>query len=319
MKNFLDDIFRDSSERRHTRLWLFSDLQQANPVNAERYFTAAMQDFELIGTKLDGICYLGDASEGKNLDDIQTMIQMQLKFLDALDTPVYYTIGNHELEYYRYALEHDLPPTIPFYEAVRSKPNWHLVQDQEQFWFAAELPEFTMLFFSDHAAKNGDWYAFHEKLPDPTGPFKFRGRYPYTKQDWLAVRDRFGAQTKPVFTFAHCAFPGGNRPSEFLAQLLPLPQNFRAHFHGHAHIGDRQWAGCNLYRQIAAVDDHPVLQFDISSLDHLRGTTVRSAFMDYYGDGQYGVFFRDHLNHRWEQFFLSAHDAASAGTPERFQ
>jgi len=48
----------------------------------------------------------------------------------------------------------------------------------------------------------------------------------------------------------------------------------------------------------------------------MRGTTVRSAFFDYYGGGEYGVFFRDHCNGRWEQIFLSEHDAKSAGIPD---
>lgn len=314
MDNLIDIIFQEATKRCHTRFWLISDLQQSVYERAERYFSIAINDLNNISTKLNGVCYLGDASQGTDLEVIDRMIAMQMDKLDSLALPIYYTIGNHEMDYYRrYLKPNNLPGgRIPFFEAVKSRPNWHLVKSQEDFWFSEEMDEYTMLFFSDHLAKDGSWLAFHEHMPEPDCG------YPYTKADWEAVRDRF-AGDKLVFTFAHCAFPGGNRPAELLAQLLPLPSNFRAHFHGHAHIGDAKWAGKNLYRQIAAVDDQPILQFDVASLDHLRGSTVRSAFFDYYGNGEYGVFFRDHVNARWEQYFISTQDAQSAGIPEQFQ
>lgn len=312
MNPLSDELFTISTARKKYRFWLISDLQQRNPAFAERYFRFAMDDYKLLNAKPDGVCYLGDAAEGIDLNDIRSMIDMQVSQLDALGIPIYYVMGNHEFDCYWKCLEEKKHPFIPFYETVKNRPNWHVIPDQETFWFAEEKPEFTMLFFSDHASKDGFWGATHQFLPESE-------KYPHTKEVWQAVRDRFANTGKPVFTFAHCAFPGGNRPSQYLEQLLPLPDNFRAHFHGHAHIGDAAWAGENLYRQIAAVNDHAALQFDISSLDHLRGTTVRSAFFDYYGNGAYGVFFRDHINHRWEQSFLSEHDAKSAGIPDRFK
>ena len=311
--SIIDNIFQEATKRAHTRFWLISDLQQGVYERAERYVTIAVNDLNRIPGKLDGVCYLGDASEGTNIDTVNRMIDMQLEKLDSLGLPIYYTIGNHETEYCRFCRKNgDLTNgQIPFFDAVHNRPNWHLVKSQEDFWFSEEMSEYTMLFFSDHLAKDGSWIGFYEKLP------KADSGYPYTKADWEAVRDRF-AGDKPVFTFSHYAFPGGNRESEFLGQMLPLPKNFRAHFHGHAHIGDAVWAGKNLYRQIAAVDNHPIVQFDVSSLDHWRGTTVRSAFFDYYGNGEYGVFFRDHVNARWEQFFVSSHDARDACIPEQF-
>ena len=311
--NFIDTVFQEATKRFHTRFWLISDLQQGIYSYAERYLSIAIDDLNNIPTRLDGICYLGDASAGRDLAEINRMIAMQLEKIDSLGLPVYYTMGNHETDILRHGLLHsDVPCSrIPFFEAVCNRRNWHLIKRREEFWFSEDMEEYSMLFFSDHAAEDGSWVAYSERMPESGSG------YPYTKADWEAVRDRF-AGGKPVFTFAHCAFPGGNRPAALLAQLLPLPANFRAHFHGHAHIGDAKWAGQNLYRQIAAVDDHPILQFDVASLDHWRGTTVRSAFFDYYGNGEYGVFFRDHLNARWEQCFTSAYDARSAGTPERF-
>lgn len=311
--SFLNAVFHEAGKKTKKRFWLISDLQQGNPANAERYFSAAVSDLKSLDPALDGVCYLGDAAEGIDLQKLKTMTDMQLSLLDSLNVPVYYSMGNHELDYYNYCRREGLPPSIPFYETVRQKKNWHLIADQEDFYFSVEMEDFIMLFFSDHASKDGSWVATHQFLPPETEP------YPHTKEKWQAVRDEFAKTQKPVFTFSHCAYPGGNRPSQFLEQLLPLPENFRAHFYGHAHIGDHYWAGEHLYRQIACVEHQQQLQFDISSLDHLRGTTVRSAIFDYYGNGEYAVFFRDHLNHRWENCCIQPHDAKSAGLPENQQ
>ena len=55
------------------------------------------------------------------------------------------------------------------------------------------------------------------------------------------------------FTTAFC---GGNRASEHLSTLLPLPHQVKIHFYGHAHIGDYAWAKENAYRRISCVDWH---------------------------------------------------------------
>ncbi len=306
----LNDVFKSAQKEALHRFWLFSDLQQSDPEKAECYFKTAVEDFKELDPGAEGICSLGDAAEGIDLDKLETMISMQLRELDSLQLPVYHCLGNHEFDYYHEKVDRGEKPEVPFFDAVKQNKNWHLAPSYSDFWFCHELPEFTMLFFSGHAASDGSWYAAYQTLPDTPD-------YPHTKEVWDQLKERFANTGKPVFTFSHCSFPGGNRPSAILGQMLPLPSNFRAHFYGHAHIGDACWAGENLYRQIAGTENSPVCQFNISSLDHWRGTTVRSAFFDYYGDGEYGVFFRDHLNRRWEQCFFSAHDARSAGIPEK--
>ena len=307
----LDEVFRNAGKDAQHRFWLFSDLQQSEPERAERYFKAAVADFCQLDSGAEAICSLGDATEGADPDKLKIMIDMQIRELDVLRLPVYHCLGNHEFDYYRKLVQEGKTPRVPFFEAAKEKPDWHTAPSFSDFWFSKEYPEFTMLFLSGHAAADGSWQAQHQILPDTPD-------YPYTQEVWDQLKERFADTGKYVFTFAHCAFPGGNRPSEILARMLPLPKNFRAHFYGHAHVGDARWVGEDLYRQISGTLNSPVCQFNISSLDHWRGTTVRSAFFDYYGDGEYGVFFRDHLNHRWEQCFFSAHDAASAGIPEKF-
>lgn len=311
--NTIDRFFDIASERTHKRFWLLSDLQQYDPARAEKYFQTALRDFRGLALKIDGICYLGDAAEGIDEKAVESMIAMQVAGLESFGVPVYYVMGNHEFDLYRKQMgDGPGPHRVPFYEAVHGRPLWHSIPTLDSFWFAEDAGEFAMLFFSDHAGRNGEWLAYHQFLPQAGEG------YPYTADDWRRVRDRFAAIGKPVFTFAHCAFPGGNRPSQFLEQLLPLPPNFRAHFHGHAHIGDADWAKQDLYRKIACVNDQPIEQYDIASLDHLRGTAVRSAIFDYFGDGEYSVFWRDHSNARWENCDLVRQNPREAGIPEKF-
>ena len=94
--NFIDTIFEEATKRAHTRFWVISDLQQGVYERAERYMSFAINDLNNIPGKLDGVCYLGDASEGTDLANINRMIDMQLEKLDSLALPIYYTIGNHE-------------------------------------------------------------------------------------------------------------------------------------------------------------------------------------------------------------------------------
>ncbi len=310
--NFNEQAFELAGRNSKSRYWLISDLQQAHPHLAERYLKTALDDMRALSLKLDGICYLGDAAEGCDSEKLEQMIRMQVEGLETLGVPIYYMMGNHDLDYFWKCQADGVPARIPYYDMIKGRPLWHCVPEQDIFWFSHETEDFVMLFFSDHASKDNTWGASHQFLP------KDCPEYPHTREVWQGVRDRFGACGKPVFTFSHCAFPGGNRPSEYLAQMLPLPDNFRAHFYGHAHIGDEMWAGKDLYRQIACVDNHGIMQFDIASLDHLRGTTVRSAVFDYYGSGNYSVFFRDHINHCWENACMSAQDPKFAGIPEKF-
>ena len=90
MDNLIDTIFKEATKRFHTRFWLISDLQQSEYERAERYFSIAINDLNNIPTKLNGVCYLGDASQGTDLEVIDRMIAMQMDKLDSLALPIYY-------------------------------------------------------------------------------------------------------------------------------------------------------------------------------------------------------------------------------------
>jgi hypothetical protein len=49
-----------------------------------------------------------------------------------------------------------------------------------------------------------------------------------------------------------------------------------------------------------------ITQFDIASFENVRGSAVRSAVVEWYGGDSFGVFFRDHVGHRWEKAHFEA-------------
>ncbi|MGI6371786.1 MAG: hypothetical protein ACOX1R_01120 [Caldicoprobacterales bacterium] len=89
-----------------------------------------------------------------------------------------------------------------------------------------------------------------------------------------------------------------------LERLLPLPDNVKTHFYGHAHIGDKVWVGKDCYRKISYVDDHNIPQIDVASFENIRGNAVRSVFFEIYQKGGYGILFRNHTLAKWEEVFF---------------
>ena len=116
--------------------------------------------------------------------------------------------------------------------------------------------------------------------------------------------EKLASFDKPVFTLGHYGFPGANRGNELLGRMLPLPDNVRMRIYGHAHIGDGQWAGRDLYRKIACVDNQQIPQVNVASLENRRGSAVRSAIFEYYEDDTVGIYFRNHTEHQWDEMYM---------------
>ena len=53
-------IYQESLKRAKHKVWIFSDLQQANPQNAEECLNVSMEDYYLLGAPADMIWFLGD-------------------------------------------------------------------------------------------------------------------------------------------------------------------------------------------------------------------------------------------------------------------
>jgi hypothetical protein len=70
------------------------------------------------------------------------------------------------------------------------------------------------------------------------------------------------------------------------------------------YFADAAWAGKDLWRKIACVDNHPIVQCDIASLEDGRGSAIRSAVLEIYDDDSLGLYFRNHTTQRWEESLL---------------
>ena len=282
------------------RLWVISDLQQRDPANARRCMHAGVEDFLSLRLPVDAVCYLGDTTEGTDPAHLREMADMQVEALARVDAPVWYAMGNHEFDYHRWGGGRGSGRvTIPMRERVLREPQWHTTPSVRDWLLVADFGDLALAIFSDHAAPDGSWFCVHGGATDGEN----RIDYPDPGAAERA-REAIAALGKPVFTMSHYAFPGGNRASDLMGTLLPLPENAVAHFYGHCHVGDFQWGGKDCLRQISGIDGSAVTQFDVASLENRRGNAIRSAVVEWYGGASYGVFFRDHTARRWEKAFV---------------
>ena len=294
----IDLIRRELGPHVKHRFWIVSDLQQNQPARARRCMETAMDDFVSLSLEPELICYLGDATEGADLSHIREMAAMQAEQFARAGAPVYYTLGNHDFDYYRTHADRLPGMVIPFADCMRPNPQWHIPEEMEQMWTYTDLGDIGLCLFTDHADPSGAWFTTHGEVHGN------REAYPWTPDRYRAVMDEIAGKGKPVITCSHYAFPGGNREAPLFARYLPLPDNVRIHFYGHAHIGDRAWAGKDADRKIAAVDGQKVVQVDVASLESGRGSAVRSVVFEWYDTDEIGVFFRNHSLRVWDDVLM---------------
>jgi hypothetical protein len=293
----IDNVLQSVRSQVLHRVWVFSDLQQSIPAEARRCLSTALEDFQALALPIEQIWYLGDAVEGTRLDHLEEMAAMQVEALSAFDVPLKYVLGNHDFDY----LTHERAAsghTAIFRDAVLRTPGWRTTDAIESFYFFDRLGDFTLCFLSDHADPLGRWISTHGQVHGDAS------LYPHDAAAYQRLRDRIAGAPGPVITCSHYAFAGGNRPSALHDQMLPLPANIRLHLYGHAHIGDAVWAGKDLYRKIASVDNHALIQCDVASLEDGRGSATRSLLLEIYHDQSLGLFFRNHSTRRWEESLL---------------
>lgn len=278
------------------RVWVISDLQQSIPAEARRCLSAAVDDIRSLDLPVEQIWYLGDAVEGAHVAHLEEMAAMQVETLGAFNVPLKYVLGNHDFDYLRQHGEQ--AARAVFRDAVLRVPSWRTTDSIESFYFFDQIGDFTVVFFSDHADPRGRWVSTHGLVHGE------QRLYPYDAAAYQRVRNQIAAVPGPVITCSHYAFSGGNRPSALHDLMLPLPSSIKLHLYAHAHIGDAAWAGKDLYRKIACIDNHPIVQCDIASLEDTRGSATRSAILEIYRDHSLGLFFRNHSTKRWEESLL---------------
>ena len=300
-----DDLYRESFSRAAHRVWILSDLQQSLPENTRRCLAAGIADFELLGRPAEQIWYLGDAVEGADADRLTAMCRLQEDAFASLGLPLCYATGNHD---YDYSCAHPgQAPWMPFYEMVRDHPGWKTAASCEDFYFRTEIGETRVYFLCDHIARDGRWGVTHSRIRWG------RGEYPYTEADARALRAEMAAETGPMITCGHYGFSGCNRDHDLMDSLLPLPAGERIHFYGHSHIGDWKWGKKDTWRRISWVDWHDVPQIDVSSFENIRGRFCRSVFLHLDEDGNMGVFFRNHDEHRFTEAYFPARENGPEG------
>lgn len=294
----IDDLIRSAAPRVKHRLWILSDLQQQQPKRAAYCMKRASNDFISLNMSVEAVCYLGDATEGHNLDFIHEMAQMQADEFARIDAPKYYSIGNHDFDYFAHHRQALGKMCIPFVEFMRKQPQWHVPQDITRMYQLVDMGEYVLCFFPDHADPDGRWYTTHGEIRGDASA------YPYTSEDYKRVMEEIEALHKPVLTLSHYSYAGGNRAAPLFDRFLPVPGNVRMHFYGHAHIGDEVWAGKDCHRKIAAVDAQPLMQINVASLENYRGTAVRSVIVEWYDTDEIGVLFRNHSEHCWDDYLI---------------
>lgn len=289
------------------RFWLFSDLQQHDPTNARICMHTGVEDFLSLDLPVDAVCYLGDSTEWIEIPHLEEMAEMQVKALARIDAPIYYVMGNHELDYQRRGpRSRPAPIKIPMRERILRENQWHTTASPRDWTMTADFDGLTLFFFSDHGDPDGYWCDTHGYVQDYID--REGGEPPHQEGDEeeQRIRATLASIETPFFTLSHYAYAGGNRESPQQSRFLPLPGNAIAHFYGHCHIGDEKWGGDQCLRQIAGIAGSSLTQFDIASLENRRGNAIRSAIVEWYGGRSYGVFFRDHTAKRWDKVYLDA-------------
>ncbi len=297
----IDSLIKAAEPKVKHRIWVISDLQQSLPERATHCMTRAMADFLTLNKEVELVNYLGDSVEGADLGFIRQMTEMQMEELSKITAPVYYIPGNHDFDYYcfkTYREREKIPMTIPFIEMVKGNPQWHVPADMTKMSFTVDLGDIALVYFPDHADPEGKWFTTHGEVRGD------KGFYPYWGDAYKAVMEDIAALGKPVLTFSHYSYPGGNREAPLFRSFFPLAPNIRMHFYGHAHIGDAKWAGKDCHRKICGVDDHPVMQINCASLENYRGSAIRSVIVEWYEDDEIGILFRNHTLHVWDDYMV---------------
>ena len=309
-----DELYAVGSlHSRHT-IWVFSDLQQAHFEDAKRCLDICMNDYVRMGCPAGMIWYLGDSTEGADLSALEKMTELQENAFGSLNIPLCYATGNHDYDYQEYCYRHQIPnPRMPFWEMVRNHEGWMTTKDCEETWFSTEVGNYTVYFFCDHVAGDNSWCSTHNRI-------RYGAEcYPYGDEHFAGIRRHMEACPSPyLITAAHCAFPGGNRETELLGKIQPLPLKTRLHLYGHSHIGEYTCPKNRIFSQIQWVDWQDIPQVDVASFENIRGAYCHSVFLQIYEDDSLGLFFRNHDEGRFvSAFFPAMHSCEREGCYEQ--
>ena len=313
-KTVYDALYEVGKEHAKHVIWVFSDLQQPRYESAKACLSISMEDYDRLGKPAQMIWYLGDSTEGRNLEQLYKMTELQEEAYGSLGIPLCYATGNHDYDYAEQCMrEGRTDYEMPFYDMVRRHPGWHTTLDTEDTWFKVNVGNYAAYFFCDHVAHDNSWCATHNRI-------RWGGKlYPYTESYFAGVRAEMAKEEQPrIITAAHCAFPGGNRETEILSHLQPLPLKTRLHLYGHAHIGEYLCPKERVFSQIQWIDWQDIPQVDVASFENVRGSYCHSVILQIYEDDTLGLFFRNHDAGCFESaFFPSINSYEKEGNFEK--
>ena len=295
----LADVQKAMREKVVNRVWICSDLQQWDPEIAREMLDLTLADFEELSLPCEQIWNLGDSTDGRHYENMQKTILLQAEKLETLGLPIFYTFGNHDFDLLKKEPERGLS-AVPAWEILKPRPLWNLPPRISDFYFCGDFGDYRVYFTGDHAAPDASWIVTHGQIHGD------EAAYPHTKEAYEALRQEMMDSRRPIIGAGHYAFPGGNRPSALLGQLLPLPPSYKVHFYGHAHLGEERLLGEHNYRKFAYTDFQHIPQVDVAALECRKASFVRSVFLEIYQDQSMGIFSRNHQNRVWEEaLFLS--------------
>ena len=293
----LDEVIKQNAQRVKHRVWICSDLQHWDPEETRLLLETALADYHALALPCEQIWYLGDTTDGGNRENLRQVVTIQADLFAQLERPIYFTFGNHDFDDFR-KNPGDGMDALHAWRILRERPYWKLMEHLEDFYFTASLGDYRLYFFGDHAAPDGSWIVTHGRVHGDAGA------YPHSPEKWQKVREQMAGESGPVISIGHYAYPGGNRPSDLMGHLLPLPDTVRAHFYGHAHLGEERLLQEHVYRKIAYANHQFIPQIDVASLERRKGNFVRSVFLEIDEDDTFGIYFRNHDLQIWEEAFF---------------
>lgn len=274
-------------------VWISSDLQLHRADLAREVLQNAVEDVLRLEIPLTEAWCLGDALVGARLEALEHVADASVELYERLGVPICYVMGNHEMDLQRKSRLN----RFPLYDRVRNRPGWQTMNSRSDAFFVRDVLGHRVFFMGDHAAEDGSWWTTAGRI------YGDEEKYPHPPDAFVRLRAAIAESSLPVLTASHYAFQGGQRPNPLQDLVLPLPPNVRAHFHGHAHIGDLVWNRDNPWMRSNPIAHSERRQFNVSALETERTEGSHSAFLFFEDDGSLSIRFRCHQTRKWLERF----------------
>lgn len=273
-------------------IWMMSDLQLRSVQEAQTVLGQTVNDMQGLGLPLDAIWCLGDVLQGADLAGLEATAVEVVNTFEQLGLPVWFLMGNHDMDLQRRHINRH-----PLYEAIQGRADWHSNPKLSDMHFTADWAGYRVHFLGDHAAEDGSWFTSHDKVAGNSA------LYPYGSEAFSCLKQQISDCGKPVLMASHYAFPGGPRWGQLHQALVPLPDNVRGAFFGHAHVGDPVWNPDAIWQRQFRIENQDITQYNISAVESIRSPGSHSAVLLAGSAGELELRVRCHLERDWVATF----------------